>query len=135
MIAIENDTQESISIERKAFSRLIDYPWPGNIRELRNVIRTSLALSDNNIICVADLPKEIANPGDLAMEDEEQTISVQEGIGESLYTPLESAERETILHEIEKNRWNMTLTAKKLHMSRSTLYRKLKKYDIPVTPP
>ena len=135
VIAIENDTQESISIERKAFSRLIDYPWPGNIRELRNVIRTSLALSDNNTICVADLPKEIANPGDLAVEDEEQTVSVQEGMGESLYTPLESAEREAILHEIEKNRWNMTLTAKKLHMSRSTLYRKLKKYDIPVTPP
>ena len=135
VIAIENDNQEPISIERKAFSRLMEYPWPGNIRELRNVIRTSLALSDNNTISVADLPKEIAKPHDFSTENETPALSAQEGVGESVYTPLESAERGAILHEIEKNRWNMTLTAKKLHMSRSTLYRKLKKYDIPVTPP
>ncbi|MEE9421882.1 MAG: sigma-54-dependent Fis family transcriptional regulator [Gammaproteobacteria bacterium] len=137
-IALENDGKEPISIERKAFNRLKDYDWPGNIRELCNIIRTSIALSDDNLICLADLPKEIAKPEEYVPEVDEQVASVQQDDDEVQalqYTPLENAVRETILREIEHNRWNVTVTAKKLHMTRCTLYRKLKKYNIPITPP
>jgi transcriptional regulator of acetoin/glycerol metabolism len=137
-IALENDGPEPISIERKAFNRLKEYDWPGNIRELCNIVRTSIALSDDNLICLADLPKEIAKPEEFVPEAEEQFATVQqddEEVQTLQYTPLENAVRETILREIEHNRWNVTVTAKKLHMTRCTLYRKLKKYNIPITPP
>lgn len=138
-IMFENDSREPVYIERKAFQRLKEYNWPGNIRELRNIIRTSIALSDDNIISLADLPKELAKPNlfDAEIEEEQQKLVEQQNSeNEDIqYSPLESAVRETILREIELNRWNMTVTAKKLHMTRSTLYRKLKKYNIPITSP
>ncbi|MGF1642316.1 MAG: sigma-54-dependent Fis family transcriptional regulator [Thiotrichales bacterium] len=131
VLAIENDTGGPVSIEDKAFECLMNYAWPGNIRELRNTIRTALALSDDHIIRVADLPREIVAPGtgsspSMPMPDVSDIAEL---------SPLETAEREAILQEIERNRWNLTLTAQRLLMSRSTLYRKLKKYQVPVTPP
>ena len=42
-----------------AFQRLLAYPWPGNIRELRNVIRTALAICDGGVVRLIDLPREI----------------------------------------------------------------------------
>jgi transcriptional regulator with PAS, ATPase and Fis domain len=147
-VALENNGDEPISIERKAFSRLREYQWPGNIRELCNIIRTSIALSDNNVISLADLPKEIAKPEGSALEHEaaEADVSTEQQQTEAArqqpqdedqdeFPPLENAVRMAILREIERNRWNVTVTAKKLHMTRCTLYRKLKKYNIPITPP
>jgi transcriptional regulator of acetoin/glycerol metabolism len=144
-LAMENHSDEPILIERKAFTRLMEFPWPGNIRELRNVIRTAIALSDDNAISLADLPREIANLEkpviQHGVELKSEVIEPVETSGRQLeeagdgdeFLPLENAVRETILQELERNRWNVTATAKRLDMSRCTLYRKLKKYNIPVS--
>ena len=157
-IGLENHSEDPVSVERKAFTRLVEYPWPGNVRELRNVIRTAIALSDDNIITLADLPREIAKneyAGDvesaaidyrqmdsLKKDSEFETesergddlsSSIDEGAND--LQPLDNAMRSAILQELERNRWNVTGTAKKLNMSRCTLYRKLKKYNIPVASP
>ncbi len=50
------------AIELDALNRLIAYPWPGNIRELRNVIRTALAISEGGVVRLLDLPREIREP-------------------------------------------------------------------------
>ncbi len=50
------------AIEVDALQRLIAYPWPGNIRELRNVIRTALAISEGGVVRLIDLPREIREP-------------------------------------------------------------------------
>lgn len=139
VLATEDDSGQPPSIEQKAFAKLSEYSWPGNIRELRNVLRTALALSDEGVVRLSDLPREIAF-GDGFDSDMGHTaeISAMEADSAELEpinrSPLENAERDALLKEIERNHWKMTVTAEKLKMSRSTLYRKLKKYGIPITP-
>jgi len=137
LLASENDDEHQVSIQKKAFEKLQRYSWPGNIRELRNVLRTALALSDDGIIRTSDLPREIAfndsyKDGE-AYYDENIFNTDDKATSELInFSPLEKAEREALLQEIEKNHWSMTITAKTLNISRSTLYRKLKKYEIPI---
>lgn len=139
VLATENDSEEPALIEQKAFEKLQKYAWPGNIRELRNVLRTALALSDEGVVRLSDLPREIAfgDGFDSDMGQSDETSGLEAGSAEQEpihHSPLENAEREALLKEIERNHWKMTVTAEKLKMSRSTLYRKLKKYGIPITP-
>ena len=139
VLATENDSDQPASIEQKAFAKLTEYSWPGNIRELRNVLRTALALSDEGVVRLSDLPREIAFgdgfDSDMGQADESSVMDAQSAELEPIHrSPLENAEREALLQEIERNHWKMTVTAEKLKMSRSTLYRKLKKYGIPITP-
>ncbi len=142
-LASENDTDVPISVDGEAFRQLLRYPWPGNIRELRNVIRSALALCDDHTIRLADLPKAIAAyPPDgaapcPAVAPSAADSGCEEVVGQAVVpvpcSPLERAEREALIKELEANRWNVTITAERLGMSRSTLYRRLKKYGIPVT--
>ena len=62
-IASEIPAGSSASIEGAALDRLASYNWPGNIRELRNTIRTALAICENSVIRLSDLPAEITHPG------------------------------------------------------------------------
>ncbi len=134
-LAAENDSGDTVSIEDVAFEKLLKYHWPGNLRELRNILRTALALSDDGIIRLADLPKQIADLDQEKRDRNAESSLVNEEFESPLgeCTPLETAERDALLNELEHNHWNVTLTAEKLRMSRSTLYRKLKKYDISVS--
>jgi sigma-54 dependent transcriptional regulator, acetoin dehydrogenase operon transcriptional activator AcoR len=123
-MATEVAANQSAAIEGPALERLVAYGWPGNIRELRNTIRTSLAICEGNIIRLSDLPPEIRHPGcytgrPLLMH--EQDVS------------LEGAEREALLRVIEKNDWVMSHVAAQLGISRNTLYRKIKRHGIPLT--
>lgn len=119
-IASEIPAGASASIESAALDRLARYNWPGNIRELRNTIRTALAICENGVIRVSDLPGEITHPGRQAAAPREQDIS------------LEHAEREALLRVIEMNDWVMSHVAAQLGISRNTLYRKIKRHGIPL---
>ena len=89
---------------------------------MRNAIRTALAICENNVIRLSDLPAEITQPGRLRpAARSEQEIS------------LEDAEREALLRVIEKNDWIMSHVATQLGISRNTLYRKIKRHGIPLT--
>ncbi len=120
-MASEIPAGTSASIEGAAMDRLASYNWPGNIRELRNTIRTALAICENSVIRLSDLPAEITHPGRQAAAPSEQDIS------------LEHAEREALLRVIEKNDWVMSHVATQLGISRNTLYRKIKRHGIPLT--
>jgi sigma-54 dependent transcriptional regulator, acetoin dehydrogenase operon transcriptional activator AcoR len=121
-IASEIPAGSCASIESAAFDRLAAYNWPGNIRELRNTVRTALAICENGVIRLSDLPGEIAHPGrQSAALSGEQDVS------------LEHAEREALLRVIEKNDWVMSHVATQLGISRNTLYRKIKRHAIPLT--
>lgn len=123
-IATEVACGENATIEAAALERLAAYDWPGNIRELRNTIRTALAICENRVIRIGDLPAEIAQPGRQMRQigrRQEPDIS------------LEGAEREALLHVIEKNDWIMSHVAAQLGISRNTLYRKIKRHGIPLT--
>ena len=114
-ILAEEAQGESVTLEPAARQALLAYAWPGNVRQLRNVLRTVVALCDNSRVGVADLPAVVrqAAPAPLPAQ-----------------APLDEAERATLLAVLDQHRWHMTRVAQQLGVSRNTLYRKLRKHGI-----
>jgi transcriptional regulator of acetoin/glycerol metabolism len=110
---------ETVSIDGPAREALLGFAWPGNVRQLRNVLRTLAALCEGGRIALEDLPAMIRQARPVVMAVEEA----------SEY-PLEEAERVALLNALECTRWHMTHTAQQLGVSRNTLYRKLRKHGI-----
>jgi len=118
----------SIQILSAAMKCLLHYGWPGNVRELENSIERAIALGDGRAIDVNDLPPAIAS----ASQDGGSGAVV------SSSTDLEDIERATIERVFEQVKGDKSLAGKMLGISRATLYRKLKRYNIgprPVLPP
>jgi len=130
-IGQESAGGEPVAIELGALEQLIAYHWPGNIRELRNAIRTALAICEGRLIRLSDLPSEIrqfeVRPA-AAVGSSPASAARASGA----CTSLEIAERQALLEVIERNGWNMTQVAAQLRLSRNTLYRKLRRHGIAV---
>ena len=107
-------------IEPDALASLLAYPWPGNIRELRNVIRTAVAICDGGVVRQCDLPVQI-----VAARGAQSAPAPARCPG-----LLRSAERAALLRVIDVNRGNMSRAAAALGVSRNTLYRKMKRHGI-----
>jgi len=126
-IARESSDEKAVSIETLALKRLLEYGWPGNIRELRNTIRTALAICDDQVIRIGDLPGEIRSFARSQLRnspDDADTATTQ--------ISLASAERQALLQVIEQHHWNMSIVAEHFGISRNTLYRKIKRHGIPI---
>ena len=104
----------SYRIVERAMACILNYNWPGNIRELRNVIERSIILAENGIITERCLPREL--------------VESSESVGVAL--TLESMEKQHILKMLDFNGGNRQKTADILGISRKTLYRKLTQYAI-----
>ncbi|MEJ5351351.1 MAG: sigma 54-interacting transcriptional regulator [Melioribacteraceae bacterium] len=104
-----------------AFDKIMEYQWPGNIRELENVIEHCFVLCNSEIIDVNCLPKRIRNL-------DESKIDFSKNF--SITKSIKDVEKELILNTLEKNKWNKTRTARELNINPSTLWRKMKKYGI-----
>jgi DNA-binding NtrC family response regulator len=105
-------------IDTRARMALYNYSWPGNIRELRNCIESSVVLSKGNILTVDDLPPSVASG------------SNDEYIKLNLGTCLDDAEREIIRHTLIHENGNKSKTAEILGIGRKTLHRKIQEYGI-----
>jgi len=103
-----------------AYEFLLEYNWPGNIRELENVIEHCFVLCNKDIIDVDCLPKRLKNIQN--KNNFINNINIRNGI--------EETEKELIISALKKNMWNRTKTAKELNINPSTLWRKMKKYGI-----
>ena len=103
-----------------AFEVILDYNWPGNIRELENVIEHCFILCNGEIIQVDHLPKRIKNA-------RTETPKIKNNYNRN---NLLEAEKELILSALQNNKWNRALTAKELKINPSTLWRKMKKLKI-----
>jgi transcriptional regulator of acetoin/glycerol metabolism len=129
----ENCGQDSIRIDEEAFRKLMEYSWPGNIRQLRNALRTASALCRDGIIRASNLPQEILDTesrpaaGAAAAAGAEAPGVAAEG---SPSAALREAECAALLRELERMRWNISRTAQTLGISRNTLYRKIHKHRI-----
>ena len=119
---------------------LLTFDWPGNIRQLRHMLRSIAALAIDNRIQFTQLPENLKMA--LKRQQPKQRMvnlppphqeAVQTSTEENLsdLNPLEIAERRTIMQLLEENRWNISATAKALEMSRNTLYRRMRKLKIP----
>jgi len=100
-----------------ALKTLESFDWPGNIRELKNVLERLVIMSQSNTIT----PRDISTIS--AIRNDYFTIN-------TLKEARESFEKDFILKKLEENNWNISKTAELLDMERSNLHRKIKAYDI-----
>ncbi|APC16175.1 sigma-54-dependent Fis family transcriptional regulator [Pseudomonas frederiksbergensis] len=117
----EESGGETVLIDAAARQALLDFAWPGNVRQLRNVLRTLAALCEDGRIGVEDLPVMIRQGRPVLALVQADEVSEH---------PLDDAERLALLNALEQQRWHMTHTAEQLGVSRNTLYRKLRKHGI-----
>jgi transcriptional regulator of acetoin/glycerol metabolism len=128
----ENDGQDGVKIDEEAFAKLMDYAWPGNIRQLRNALRTGSALCRDGVIRAPNLPQEILDTGPRPMPaaTAHSDAAPAAGTESSPSAALREAECAALLRELERMRWNISRTAQTLGISRNTLYRKIHKHRI-----
>jgi DNA-binding NtrC family response regulator len=109
----EKYNKNNLRMGERALESLRKYHWPGNVRELQHTIERAVIMSEGNVL----------QPQDLGIKQK----SSQPGRGS---LNVESMERNAIVEAINQSKGNMSQAAEKLGLSRSTLYRKIKKYDI-----
>ncbi|MEZ5540245.1 MAG: sigma-54 dependent transcriptional regulator [Pseudomonadales bacterium] len=112
-------------LSEDAQQALQHYTFPGNVRELENILERAFTLCEGDVIHAADLHLGSAVSESMLLPEVEQ-MEIPEGIAE-LDTYLESIERGVITRALEANRWNKTATAQKLGISFRQLRYRLKK--------
>jgi DNA-binding NtrC family response regulator len=117
---------ENIQVAPGVMKSFLQYEWPGNVRELENCIARAVALGDHRTIGVTDLPPAIRGAEDSGL--------TREDAADLSTTALADLERITILRVFEQAGGDKVLAGKMLGISRATLYRKLKHYNIPLRP-
>jgi len=115
-----------LPITPAAMKSLLQYDWPGNVRELENCIARAVTLGDQHVIDVQDLPPAIRTEQPTSSE-----LTPQDANSLST-TALAEMEKMTILRVFEQAHGDKALAGKMLGISRATLYRKLKRYNIPL---
>jgi two-component system response regulator AtoC len=100
-----------------ALDILMHYNFPGNVRELENIIQRSVALAESDVICIEDLPQDL------------QKLEFNTFEGEGLKA-LEEVEKQHIAKVLDKTGYNKNLSSKILNLPRTTLWRKMKKYGL-----
>ncbi|HEB70768.1 MAG TPA: sigma-54-dependent Fis family transcriptional regulator [Desulfobulbus sp.] len=113
-------------IDPQALEALIHYAWPGNIRELQNIIERGVVLSRLDTIVLDDLPKKLRNT---YLDRADQPL--EEGdFPELSGMPLAELERIAVLKALKAENWNQTHAAKKLGITRRQLRTKMEKYQL-----
>jgi two-component system response regulator AtoC len=118
----------SVQVSSEAMKALLAYDWPGNVRELENCLERAVALGDQSIIEVKDLP-----PAIVQSEIQSEGLDSQGFSGDASdlrATDLEDIERATIERVFSQVKGDKAVAGKMLGISRATLYRKLKRYNI-----
>lgn len=119
--AADNFKRPGLQLSADAMDFLYKYDFPGNVRELNNMISNSAAISSNSIITRDDLSLSFTNT----------IFDLTDTLSENLKrNTLEEHEKDVILRSIEKNYHNLTKVSIELGIGRTTLWRKMKKYGI-----
>jgi two-component system response regulator HydG len=107
-------------ISDEAMARLMNYDWPGNVRELENVIERAVALGSGPVIHTVDLPSNL----------QVSPTPTPAGLPGEGIIPLRELEKRAILRAIEEFGGDKLLAARMLGIGKTTLYRKLKEYEL-----
>ncbi|HDP99470.1 MAG TPA: sigma-54-dependent Fis family transcriptional regulator [bacterium] len=102
-------------ISDDAMNVLVNHPWPGNVRELRNVIERAVVVCENEVLRSRDLSFP---------------FTIEEDRPDRFEDSLEEVERQQIVRVLHKTNWQISRAAEILKIDRTTLYNKMKKYDI-----
>ena len=150
IVSEESDDDAPLSLDETLLAALERQRWPGNLRQLRHLLRAMIALRESDHLTVHDLPPEYCTgamaPPAAAHADE--TAEGAEAVdaaptdasdpflpdaaapAAAALNPLEHAEREALLLELRRHGWNISTVARQLNMSRNTLYRKVQRLHI-----
>jgi transcriptional regulator of acetoin/glycerol metabolism len=153
----ESDEGCPVELDDSLMDLLERQRWPGNLRQLRHLLRTMIALRESDRLTVHDLPAEyrhkLADSGAASGVTSDDvplavssivsgTASMTAPAGKSdagaesragarvALNPFECAEREVLLQELKRHQWNLSGVARELNISRNTLYRKLQRLNI-----
>lgn len=107
----------------EALEALINYPWPGNVRELRNCVERMVVLTRGNKISLEDLPQNIRNPLPTATGFPLPAVP-------SPPKTIQELKKQAIIEALRACGGNRTKAAEKLGLSRRTLHRKIKEYNL-----
>ncbi len=138
-----------LRVSNAAMKALMNYDWPGNVRELENCVERAVALGNGTLIDLGDLPPSIAALNSRGTRSSSESVpelvsdlaaaaegSSSEGAAAAPLstTDLEDIERATIQRVFEQVKGDKALAGRMLGISRATLYRKLKRYNISGNP-
>ncbi len=120
---------------QSAMKALSQYPWPGNIRELRNVLRRVIITCPRKVIVRKDVIGYLANvsasprSGENMTRDEEELV-LRVPVRESFNEVIEECERVVLLNALKQCAWNKSRVTKALKIPRQSLYNKISKYKL-----
>ena len=106
-------SKKSLKISDKTYKVLENYKWPGNIRELKHLTERAVIMAEDNIVTEKDF----------SLKSDQLNLK-------SKSLNIDDLEKEAIIKAIQKNNGNYSKASEELGMGRSTLYRKMRKYDI-----
>lgn len=127
----KNQGRESVSLSEPCFDALKQYHFPGNVRELENILERAMAMCDGDLIEVNDLhiPQSLSTKK-LKEQVDEPSVQPSAAEEENLDSILIEQEKEIILNALEKTKWNRTAAARLLGISFRTLRYRLKKFNL-----
>lgn len=153
---LEEEQGGPVRLSPAAETTLLRYQWPGNVRQLRHVLRTMTVLANGETIGIEHIPTSLKEmsptmaaplaldaPAAAANRSAQDTSRARDNdapVDEDTHdpaidslNPLEITERSTLIRLLDNHRWNITSVAKTLDISRNTLYRKMHRLSIPLS--
>ena len=133
--------EKAVGLEKGVMEKLSGYEWPGNIREMENMVIRTLAIvssrkeKDRDILKLTDLPPVLFTNVSPEMVEEPQPVSEEDGFQEepldgNLDELVNRYTKKLILTSLQKAGGNRTIAAKLLGIKRTTLYYKMKEFNI-----
>jgi DNA-binding NtrC family response regulator len=114
--------RETKGISKSALQVCLQYPWPGNIRELENVIERAVILSPGEFIVPESLPANIRESSPATSIEAVKHLTLEE--------LMDRAEKQVLLETLESFNWNRQLSARTLGISRTTLFNKMRRFQL-----
>jgi transcriptional regulator of acetoin/glycerol metabolism len=114
---VENE-KPLLTISNSAMDILLNYPYPGNVRELENILEHGVIISQSDTIQPEDLP-------DYVQSFRQKSLTDQPGVSTD-----QNSERNHIQAVLQNFNWNCTRAASELKMDRTTLWRKMKRLNL-----
>jgi sigma-54 dependent transcriptional regulator, acetoin dehydrogenase operon transcriptional activator AcoR len=124
---LRSESVAAVDIEPRLLERLVEHSWPGNVRQLRNVLRTMLALRSGDTLKLTDLREEWLAGAAPDAAGRSAAPAAAEAEGEGV---LSGAEREALRRTLETCQWNVSAAAARLQISRRTIYRKIHRHGL-----
>ncbi|NOX19511.1 MAG: sigma-54-dependent Fis family transcriptional regulator [Chlorobi bacterium] len=124
-----SNAERKISFTKEAMDALVDYDWPGNIRELENFVKTISLFAEKEIIEKEDLPENILNASFTGKHEWNNLLNSSD-FQEAQKSALENFEKKFLEYHLKKNDGNISRTADAINLSRVSLHKKINQYGL-----